>query len=90
MHYTLTANSANMFNSLFFLLIGDEMLSSEADKNHEDLARSFTQLNGRWTEIVGLIDTKHKLLQKLITEYEEFLSMSTLIFYCFFMLSAYL
>ncbi|XP_068223554.1 microtubule-actin cross-linking factor 1-like [Palaemon carinicauda] len=52
--------------------IGDEMLQLDAAATHEDLARQFTQLNGRWTEVVSQVDSKYKTLTNAAQHYEDF------------------
>ncbi|XP_071545209.1 dystrophin-like isoform X16 [Panulirus ornatus] len=52
--------------------IGDEMLQHDSVVTHEELARQFTQLNGRWTEVVAQVDSKYKLLITAAQQYEDF------------------
>ncbi|XP_066986161.1 dystrophin, isoforms A/C/F/G/H-like isoform X25 [Macrobrachium rosenbergii] len=52
--------------------IGDEMLQLDAAATHEELARQFTQLNGRWTEVVSQVDSKYKTLTTAAQQYEDF------------------
>ncbi|KAK7085433.1 hypothetical protein SK128_001326, partial [Halocaridina rubra] len=52
--------------------IGDEMLQLDSAATHEELARQFTQLNGRWTDVVSQIDSKYKMLTTAAHQYEDF------------------
>ncbi|XP_069180920.1 LOW QUALITY PROTEIN: dystrophin [Procambarus clarkii] len=52
--------------------IGDEMLQLDSSATHEELARRFTQLNGRWTEVVSQVDSKYKVFITAAQQYEDF------------------
>lgn len=55
-------------------IIGDEMLQLDSSATHEELARRFTQLNGRWTEVVSQVDSKYKVFITAAQQYEDFKS----------------
>lgn len=50
------------------------MLQRDSSSTHGDLARQFTQLNGRWTEVVAQVDSKYKVLMTASQQYEDFKS----------------
>ena len=50
------------------------MLQAENPATHDDLAKQFTQLNGRWTEVVSIIDSRYKTLTVAQEQYDEFKS----------------
>ncbi|KAK8748070.1 hypothetical protein OTU49_016299, partial [Cherax quadricarinatus] len=52
--------------------IGDEMLQLDSSATHEELARRFTQLNGRWTDVVTQVDSKYKVFITAAQQYEDF------------------
>ncbi|CAL4069884.1 unnamed protein product, partial [Meganyctiphanes norvegica] len=83
------SNTINVFNNLrseindhsetFKILneTGDEMLQAENPATHDDLAKQFTQLNGRWTEVVSQIDSRYKTLTTAQEQYDEFKKLCT-------------
>ncbi|KAG7153745.1 Utrophin-like [Homarus americanus] len=52
--------------------IGDELLQVDSSATHEELARRFTQLNGRWTEVVSQVDSSYKVNITASQQYEDF------------------
>lgn len=50
------------------------MLQHDAVATHEELARQFTQLNGRWTDVVTQVDSRYKVLSTASEQYEDFKS----------------
>lgn len=40
----------------------------------DDLARQFTQLNSRWSEVVNVIDERYKMIREAVQQYTEFRS----------------
>lgn len=55
-------------------LTGNEMLQHDAAATHEELARQFTQLNGRWTDVVTQVDSRHRVLSTASEQYDDFKS----------------
>nr|XP_027238839.1 dystrophin-like isoform X4 [Penaeus vannamei] len=51
---------------------GNEMLQHDAAATHEELARQFTQLNGRWTDVVTQVDSRHRVLSTASEQYDDF------------------
>ncbi|XP_076057389.1 dystrophin-like, partial [Oratosquilla oratoria] len=64
------ANHTDTFRSVNE--IGNEMLQYENVTSHDDMARQFTLLNGRWTDIISQIDRRHKTLTKATEQYAQF------------------
>lgn len=50
------------------------MLQADSAATHEELARSFTQVNRRWTALTAKVDDGHKRVSEATQRYVEFKS----------------